>query len=82
MEAYTCIHSSLFRSYTRTRRRRGEILMQDILFLIVSLLLLSFITGMKMLIHIWGKKYEYKTAWSLVDQKKHLNEKRQVGYRR
>ncbi|WP_273124516.1 hypothetical protein ACNRWW_18540 [Metabacillus sp. HB246100] len=56
--------------------------MQDILFLIVSLLLLSFITGMKMLIHIWGKKYEYKTAWSLVDQKKHLNEKRQVGYRR
>lgn len=35
-----------------------------------------------MLIHIWGKKYEYKTAWSLVDQKKPLNEKRQVGYRR
>ncbi|WP_226671430.1 hypothetical protein [Metabacillus litoralis] len=41
--------------------------MSEVLFLIVSLLLLSFITGMKMLIHIWSKKYEYKNAWDLVD---------------
>ncbi|WP_158638575.1 hypothetical protein [Metabacillus litoralis] len=41
--------------------------MNDLLFLIVSLLLLSFITGMKMLIHIWSNKYEYKNAWDLVD---------------
>lgn len=45
----------------------GRLQMNDLLFLIVSLLLLSFITGMKMLIHIWSKKYEYKNAWDLVD---------------
>ncbi|WP_216775372.1 hypothetical protein [Metabacillus halosaccharovorans] len=42
----------------------------DILFLIVSLLILCFITGMKMLIQIWGKKYRYTTAWNLVETDK------------
>ncbi|WP_226528849.1 hypothetical protein [Metabacillus niabensis] len=42
----------------------------DILFLIVSLLILCFITGMKMLIQIWGKKYRYTTAWNLVETEK------------
>lgn len=51
----------------------------DILFIIVSLLILCFITGLRMLIHIWGKKYRYSTAWSLVDtekQKERLKDKR------
>lgn len=39
----------------------------DILFLIISLLLLCLITGLRMLIHIWGKKYRYSTAWDLVE---------------
>ncbi|WP_162987471.1 hypothetical protein [Metabacillus litoralis] len=47
----------------------------DILFLIVSLLLLSLITGMRMLISVWGKKYRYTTAWNLVDSK---NERKNV----
>ncbi|MFV2047993.1 hypothetical protein KDJ21_008735 [Metabacillus litoralis] len=50
----------------------------DILFLIVSLLLLSLITGMRMLISIWGKKYRYTTAWNLVDSK---NERKNVRKR-
>ncbi|MGM0876757.1 MAG: hypothetical protein ACQEWV_18850 [Bacillota bacterium] len=41
--------------------------MNDTLFLIVALLLLSLITGMRMLVHIWGKKYRYKSAWELLD---------------
>ncbi|MCM3410321.1 hypothetical protein [Metabacillus litoralis] len=50
----------------------------DILFLIVSLLLLSLITGMRMLISVWGKKYRYTTAWNLVDSK---NERKNVRKR-
>lgn len=40
--------------------------METILFLIVSLLLLSMITGLKMLVSIWGKKYRYKNTWELL----------------
>jgi len=59
-----------------TRKIGGD--KMDILFLIVSLLLLSLITGMRMLISIWGKKYRYTTAWNLVDSK---NERKNVRKR-
>ncbi|WP_175640321.1 hypothetical protein [Metabacillus schmidteae] len=42
----------------------------DILFLIISLLILCLVTGLRILIHIWGKKYRYNTAWSLIDTEK------------
>lgn len=45
-------------------------LKMDILFLIISLLILCLITGLRMLIHIWGKKYRYNTAWHLVEVEK------------
>ncbi|WP_176551214.1 hypothetical protein [Bacillus sp. AFS040349] len=54
----------------------------DILFLIVSLLLLSFITGMRMLISVWGKKYRYTTAWNLVDSKNERNNVRKRAVRK
>jgi hypothetical protein len=41
--------------------------MNDTLFFIVALLLLSLITGVRMLVHIWGKKYRYKNAWELLN---------------
>lgn len=40
--------------------------MNEILFLIVALLLLSLITGLRMLIHVWGKKYRYKSSWDML----------------
>lgn len=64
-----------------TRKIGGDKEM-DILFLIVSLLLLSFITGMRMLVHIWGKKYRYRTAWSLVDSKEERYKARKRNLRR
>lgn len=61
----------------------GRLQMNDLLFLIVCLLLLSFITGMKMLIHIWSKKYEYKNAWDLVDVDERRDKyKRKLGRNR
>ncbi|WP_299833556.1 hypothetical protein [uncultured Metabacillus sp.] len=41
-------------------------MMKEILFLIVVLLLLSFITGLRMLIDVWGKKYRYKSSWEML----------------
>jgi hypothetical protein len=58
--------------------------MNEVLFLIVTLLLLSLITGLKMLVHVWGKKYRYSSAWELIYSKKevangHKRKKKGVG---
>jgi hypothetical protein len=47
-------------------RMIGGVKVNEILFLIVALLLLSLITGLRMLIHVWGKKYRYKSSWEML----------------
>jgi hypothetical protein len=40
--------------------------MDEFLFLIVALLLLCVITGLRMLILVWGEKYRYKSSWEML----------------
>jgi hypothetical protein len=40
--------------------------MNETLFLIVALLLLSLITGLRMIIQVWGRKYRYKSSWDML----------------
>ncbi|MDQ0233509.1 hypothetical protein [Metabacillus malikii] len=56
--------------------------MNEILFLIVALLILCFITGMRMLINAWGKKYRYKSSWDLLyTDDKSVEKRKQRGLR-
>ncbi|QGQ48074.1 hypothetical protein [Metabacillus sediminilitoris] len=41
--------------------------MDDILFLIIALCILSLITTLKILIAVWGKKYRYKSTWDMLE---------------
>ncbi|MDQ0225294.1 hypothetical protein [Metabacillus niabensis] len=56
--------------------------MNEILFLIVALLILSMITGMRMLINVWGKKYRYKSTWELLYSDDDRAAKKQRRYSR
>lgn len=56
--------------------------MNEILFLIVALLILSVITGMKMLVNVWGKKFRYKSTWELLYSDEEETAKRRRRYSR
>jgi hypothetical protein len=60
----------------------GGVHMNDVLFLIVALLILIFITGLKILIHVWGKKYRYKSTWELMDSDVTTNKERRRKVKR
>ncbi|WP_378998617.1 hypothetical protein [Metabacillus niabensis] len=63
-------------------RKNGGNDMNEILFLIVALLILSMITGMRMLINVWGKKYRYKSTWELLYSDDDRAAKKQRRYSR